>query len=146
MTEDVKKRIVSQNENKWPVLSKWVRAKKDPQRALQGAEEFVKFRVSAVGLEVYGDTGKEWTLTQHHQGFINKADDIGADGRVTIDIVNPGPLALPSGGPFSWLFKGSSGATPARQIWPNDQQGVQIALPVASRWLEALVKRIEGSL
>lgn len=147
LAEDAKRRITTQNDGQWPTLSKWVKAKKDPERALQGAEAFVKFRVRDGQGEVYGETGQDWTLTQHHLGFENvtKSTEI-IDGKIEIDIVNPGPLGLGTNArQFSWSPNGHIGHTPARQIWANDAQAQKIVLPIASHWLQkVLTDALEG--
>lgn len=141
LADDAKRRIKSQNNGQWAAVSKWIRAKKDPDRVLEGAEAFVKFRVRDGQGEVYGDTQQDWTLTQHHEGFENKtrASEV-IDGKIEIDIVNPGPLGLGSNArTFAWSPNGKIGHTPARQIWADDAQTTKIVLPIASRWLQKVV-------
>lgn len=141
LAEDAKARIKSQNQGQWAQMSKWIRAKKDPQRVLEGAEAFVKWRVRAGQGEVYGETEQDWTLTQHHEGFENKTREGEIlDGKIEIDIVNPGPLGLGSNArTFGWSPNGHIGHTPARQIWASDEQAQKIVLPIASRWLQKVV-------
>lgn len=140
---DVQERIISQDKGAWAEASKWIRAKKDPPRPLFGAEKFVKYKASPARFELYGDTGEDWTLTQHHEGFINKQDHE-IDGRIVIDIINPGPLGLKENATkFSWVpEKGTTDKTPARKIWPDEKESQAITLPIASHWLQALVQRV----
>lgn len=143
LIEDTRNRIRSQDEGKWAKMSKWTKAKKNPERVLQGAEEFVKFKlVGQTGAQLYGDTGKDWTLTQHHEGFENEENHKEGD-KVVIDIINPGPLGLGSvpDGKFSWVPKRGAGRTPARKIWPTEGEAFTVVSPIASRWLEVLVQK-----
>jgi hypothetical protein len=143
--KNVQDRIESQNDGKWAHASKW--KKGTDHKVLEGAGKYVKYSASKEGMNLYGETPGEWTLTQHHEGFLNEAE-IEHDGRVTIDIVNPGPLGLSAGTTkFSWVPKGlSPDKTPARQIWPTEEEAVSIITPVYSRWLQATVNRaVEGS-
>lgn len=145
--KDVQDRIASQDEGKWAGASKWIQAKKNATRVLEGAEAFVKYDADAKGVSVYGDTGAEWTLTQHDEGFENEPE-IEADGRIEIDIVNPGPLGLGTGTTkFSWIPRGiAPDKTPARKIWPTEAEAVAIITPIYSRWLQATLNRaVEGS-
>lgn len=142
LVDDVRNRITTQDGGRWADLSKWVKAKKTVFRALQGTEQYVKWKQSGDGMVVYGDMPSDWTFTQHHDGFENK-EDHKANGRITIDIVNPGPLGRKSAGPFSWIPTGETFRTPARQIWPTNEQARTIVLPIASRWLESVVNRAE---
>lgn len=140
--ENVVHRIATQDGGTWPELSKWGRAKKGINIALKGAEKFVKWKADAQHGVVYDETGEEWTLTQHHHGFANKPEA----GRIEIDVIDPGPLGLTSlpDGKFSWIAK-RSGDTPARKIWPADREEVEIVLPIASRWLEKVVREALAS-
>lgn len=145
---DVQTRIKTQDNGSWAHMSKWVAAKKNPQRVLEGAERFVKYRIVGGELQVYGETDGEWTLTQHHEGFENK-EDHKEDDRIVIDIVNPGPLGLTTvpNGKFSWVPKDAAHRTPARKIWPSEAEVDKITLPIASRWLQKLVTDIlKGSV
>lgn len=148
LQEDVQKRIKTQDQGRWAAMSKWVKAKKNPDRVLQGAEEFVKVKYNNDEMTVYGETDGNWTLTQHHEGFENKEDHKQGD-RIEIDIVNPGPLGLASlpNGKFSWVPKGTPGHTPARKIWPDEGDTRRIVLPIASRWLQVTAeKALRGSV
>lgn len=134
--KNVQDRISSQDEGRWAQASKWHKAKKgDAARILEGAGSFVKFKASGERLDVIGETGQDWTLTQHHEGFENEE----TPGRVTIDIVNPSPLGLGGGTrEFSWI-DGATGKTAARKIWPDGGEAYAISQPIASKWLEKVV-------
>jgi hypothetical protein len=137
---NVRKRIQTQDDGSWQEVSKWVRAKKGVDVPLKGADRFVHWRASEQEGQVYAETDGDWTLTQHHQGFVNKEADIGNDGRIEIDIIDPSPLGLTSPGKFSWIAKKGPGHTPARKIWPDDNEIREITLPISSKWLERVVQ------
>lgn len=141
LTENVKKRISSQDEGRWEKASKWILAKKSVDRPLLGAEKYVKYRFSTGKLQIYGDTGADWTLSQHDQGFENK-EDHRVGGRIEIDIINPGPLGITKAGPFSWAAKGETHKTPARKIWPTGEEAKVVIQPIASHWLQAVAQRV----
>lgn len=142
LVADTQKRIISQDQGRWAGLSKWALAKKAAERPLQGAEKFVKSRIAGNKLEIYGDTGANWTLTQHDQGFENKEDHREGD-RIIIDIVNPSPLGITKAGPFSWVpEKGEVFKTPARKIWATGEEAKVIVMPIASHWLEAVAQKV----
>lgn len=145
LVNDVRERIQTQDKGRWEAVSKWVRAKKTVLRPLQGAENFVKWKFSGRGMVVYGDMPSDWTLTQHHEGFTNKENNV-KDGRVEINVINPGPLGLSRPGKFSWVPKGEPAQTPARKIWPLPAEARAIVLPLASRWLESIVNRVASEM
>lgn len=140
----VQQRIRNQNEGTWPELSKWIRAKKASAKVpLEGADKFVKFKANGVQVIVYGDTGKEWTLSQHDEGFENDPHDKAWTGgdEFEIEIEDPAPLSL-SGGTrrYKWKETGREiGPTPARQIWDTYPQASEWMLPIVSRWAEITV-------
>jgi hypothetical protein len=138
---DVQHRISSQDGGRWATASKWTQARTGRQRVLAGAEKFVRTRVTGARMVLYGDTGGDWTLTQHHFGFENKQNrEIG--GRIQINVVDPGPLGLSLGtAKFSWA-PGNSGKTPARRIWPDEAQAELIARPRFEAFLHNLVEGI----
>lgn len=140
LSEKVKRRIETQDDGQWAPLSKWIKAKKSPERALQGAEEFIKFRFDEAELSVYGEMPADWTLTQHDEGFDNKEDHKVGEA-IVIEIVDPSPLGLASvpNGIFSWVPKGTPGHTPARRIWLDEEEVVVIVEPIAERWMQATV-------
>lgn len=148
LQKDVQDRIESQDDGKWAHASKWIQAKKGTDhKILEGAGRYVKYSATKDALTVYGETPGEWTLSMHHEGFLNESE-IEHDGRVTIDIVNPGPLGLsPGATKFSWIPKNvTPDKTPARKIWPSEEEAVSIITPVYSRWLQATVNRaVEGT-
>jgi len=141
---DVENRIATQDNGRWAQASKWTLAKRgDMHKILSGLEDVVKWKAYGGKLVIYGDTGNPaWTLTQHHQGFeSHERSGEEVDGRITIDIVNPGPLSLGKTGTFSWTPGRTGGHVPARKIWPDDSDARVIVLPIASRWLQAMVVR-----
>ena len=139
--DDITKRIVSQDEGRWAQPSKWVRAKKSTDRALAGIEKYLHSKATDVSLEVYAQTDGEWSFTQHDQGFENLENNQVGE-RIQIDVVNPGPLGLPSAGPFSWIPRNGSGRTPARKIWPTEDDARRIAQPIFSRWVETQINNL----
>lgn len=143
LVDDVRERITSEDQGRWAAVSKWVRAKKNVLRALQGTEQYVKWKIQGDKMIVYGDMPGDWTFTQHHEGFENKQNNVNRWGGITIDVVNPGPLGLSKPGPFSWMPGLEEHHTPARKIWPSDKDARDIVLPLASRWLESVVNRVE---
>lgn len=130
----------------WQGPSKWLRAKKNANKALEGAERFVKMRVFSNRAEVYGQTDGEWTLTEHHEGFANKIEGVKdrRDGeRIVIDIVNPSALRLKRSGEFSWKPR-HAGETPPRKIWPDAAEVSALTTPIASRWLRKVINSTPG--
>lgn len=146
VANNVKQRIKSADGGTWILPSKWIRAKKDVSKALIGADRFVKWRASPQNAVIYGETGSDWTLSQHDKGFVNKleSEQDRKDGdRVVISILNPAPLGLKSSGDFR--FKPSRpGITPARKIWPTPAEVGPIIVPIASRWLRKTVLEVSG--
>lgn len=149
LTDDVKRRIASQDNGNWETLSKWSLSRRPAEQPLQGIDKFVKYRASQDGLTIYGDTGSDWTLSQHDQGFTNDTshDKRTSEGKIEISIVNPGPLGLGSNATtFAWSPTGNVGKTPARKIWATSDEASKITYTVASRWLEAIVKQAMGDV
>jgi len=145
----VQDRIESQDNGTWAANSKWVQAKKGTAyKTLEGAGRFVKYKADGKSMTLYGDTGSDWTLSMHDKGFENAVEQIGADGRIEIDIVDPGPLGLSAGSSkFSWIPKSiTPDHTPARKIWDTETEVISITSPIFSRWLQATVNRaIDGA-
>lgn len=146
VVENIRARIRTQDEGKWAAMSKWTRAQRNPQRILQDTEQYVKWKMDGNKLLIFGEMPGDWTFTQHHEGFENVMDKQ-EDGKVVVEITNPGPLGLGSvpDGKFSWVPKHGAGRTPARKIWPTDEETKVIVLPIASRWLEMVVKKVVGN-
>lgn len=158
---DVKRRIISQNDGTWAPASKWLKAKTGGTRVLDGAEKYVKARISQKQLAIVS-TARGWSLSDHDQGFTNKlvgpGDSLDKDGRVELTIRDPRPLNLytelrkkrdgtsvPRSTTFA--FKPTrAGVTPARQIWPTAEQAIKLGHPIASRWLTEIVKKAGGSV
>lgn len=140
----VQDRIESEDNGTWIANSKWVQAKKGlAYKTLEGAGRFVKYKADGKMMTLYGDTGADWTLSMHDKGFENAVEQIGADGRIEIDIVDPGPLGLSAGSSkFSWIPKSiTPDKTPARKIWDTETEVVSITTPIYSRWLQATINR-----
>jgi hypothetical protein len=139
--DDITKRITTQDDGHWASPSKWVRAKKNTDRALAGIEKYLHSKATNSNLQVYAQTDGEWSFTQHDQGFENIENNQQGD-RIVIDVVNPGPLGLPAAGEFSWIPHNGSGRTPARKIWPTAEDARAIANPIFSRWVEAQINKL----
>jgi hypothetical protein len=144
--ESAEQRIKTKNEGQWAKASKWILAKRGIQHEiLEGAEKFVYARASATGLVVGGDTGKDWTLSQHDEGFVNNPrDEAWKGGHWEIELRDASPLGLPPGtSKFVWGFGNGNLAldekTPARKIWDSQEEVVAKAEPYAAKWLQALV-------
>ena len=158
---DVKHRIISQDDGKWAPASKWLRAKKATSRVLDGAERYVRARISKNKLSIVS-TARGWTLTQHHDGFTNALvspkDKFDEFGRVVIPVKDPRPLNLyaemrkardGSVKPRSTTFHFKAvkpGKTPARKIWPTADEAIRLGSPIASRWLTKIVRDVGGTL
>lgn len=140
ITEDTKNRIRSQDSGRWAAASKWTQAKTGQERVLLGIEKYLQMKATATTLQVYADTDGEWTFTQHDQGFENKQDHFDGE-KIEIEIEDPGPLGLSAlpGGVFAWSPKNGAGRTPARKIWPTDEEVNAMVQPIASRWLQAQI-------
>lgn len=146
LASDVQRRIATQNDGQWEGLSKWSMAKKNAPQPLFGAGEYVKWRSFPDRVEIYGDMPEEWTLTQHHEGFDNqtKGSEV-FDGKIVIDIVNPGPLGLGSDAQtFAWSPTGRIAHTPARQIWPDEKIATAKVNDISFQWLKAVVAKALG--
>lgn len=153
LVEDVKTRIIRRDNGSWAPASKWARAKTGYSfPTLLGAEKYVRLSIRSKGAAVVAQTPKEWTLTQHHEGFENKLYNDGEEtdehGRVTLKIKDAGPLNLyqefkrKTNQPIATVFKfvpQKPGHTPARKIWPGLSEIEQVAQPVASRWLKQVL-------
>jgi hypothetical protein len=153
LVDNVKSRIISRDGGTWAGASKWARAKTGQNfPTLLGAEKYVRMSVSGTTLKVFGQTGKSWTLTQHHEGFQNELSSADEErdsaGRIVLQIKDPVPLNLyaeyrkkrdgsvvPRASVFCFVPK-RAGQTPARRIWPTEAEANEIAQPIGSRWLE----------
>lgn len=161
LVADVKKRIITSNTGTWAPASKWLRAKTGQSKVLLGAEKYVRASITRAALKIVGRSGK-WTLTQHHEGFVNKLADPSErrdqHGRVVLKIKDPDAINLyrelrktregkvvPRASVFAFIPK-KAGITPARQIWPTQDQADALTRPVFSRWLNGLVKQVGGAL
>lgn len=151
----VRKRIQSQDEGRWPLASKWVRAKKGTDKALFNAERYVKVKVVTGKVSVYGQTGQDWTLTQHDQGFTNELigkDDKTDGGKVVLTIRDPsalgqGLLNLKRGKVQSSKFEFTprrAGITPRRKIWSTDAEVKSRVDPMSSRWARKVISEVQG--
>lgn len=158
---DVKHRIISQDDGKWAPASKWLKAKTGQSRVLDGMEKYVKARISATQLAIVS-TAIGWSLSMHDQGFENKLvgprESLDGHGRVELKIKDGRPLNLyvelkrkrdgstvPRSQTFAFVPK-KPGHTPARKIWPTADEAVRLGNPIASRWLNQIVKAAGGSL
>jgi hypothetical protein len=141
---DVAERIKTADGGKWAPPSKWTRAKKGVNKALAGAEAYVKFRVRTNKMHVYADA--PYSLSLHHRGFQNallgKKEKI-VKGRLAINIINPAPLGLKKAGPFYFIPR-KAGITPPRRIWTSEGEQVKIGGPIMSRWLKNVVESTPG--
>lgn len=121
---------------RWVHNSKWIDAKKGRgHRPLHTLAPLIRPTMTSKmrGRVAFHSPGN-WTLTQHHQGFTKEAH-----GReVEINIVDPSPLGLSRGtDKFKFLWKNDS-KTPARRIWPTEQQANNIAGSLLLRWAIAV--------
>jgi hypothetical protein len=151
LVENVKRRMVTSDDGRWAPGSKWLRAKTGQNKVLLGQEKYVRFRIAGGTLKILGKGGK-WTLTQHHEGFVNdlagSGEQFDEHGRVILKIKDGNPLNLyvqmrRSGlGQQSQVFMfvpKKVGKTPARKIWPTGEETAVIGQPIATRWLERVV-------
>lgn len=141
LRQDVKNRIISQNNGSWDPVSKWIRAKKNSRKPLVGVWRYVKNKsITGVGggkLYLLFESPGDWTLTQHHDGFVNKP----TGNRVTIPIVNPRPLGLKAGTKsFSFIDRRGS-VVPARKAWPSEDEALKIIIPEITPWFRDVVNR-----
>lgn len=140
----VKKRISSKNDGQWEPAGRFIRAKKGFDNVLDGADRYVYFRATDNSLVIGGDTGKDWTLSMHDEGFFaDPHDEAYKGGYSQIEIKDPAPLALPPGrAEFTWEGASAPQKVPARKIWDDDGEVVATLEPAATRWLQAIVDRI----
>lgn len=158
---DVKHRIISQDDGKWAPASKWLKAKSGQTRVLDGMEKYVQARISQKQLAIVS-TAIGWSLSMHDQGFENKLigpkESTDGHGRVELHIKDGRPLNLYvemkkkrdgsnsiRSQTFAFVPK-RPGHTPARKIWPTAEEAVRLGNPIASRWLNQIVKAAGGSL
>ena len=137
LRDDVKKRIATKDGGSWAPISKWGRAK-GKNRALSGAGVFVKARVVGQQGQVYAETpqnkeGQNWSLTQHHKGFVN---DVRPGSIVIIPLKRPGALGLPRNRRTFAFIERRAGKTPARKIWPGRDQAFALMRPLTLKWLK----------
>lgn len=154
LVQNVKNRIRSSDNGAWAPASKWLRAKTGQSKVLKGTEKYVKMTVTPEALTVGGDA-PGWTLSAHHSGFENQpaspAEERDEHGRVIIPLKDPSALNLyteyrktragktvPRASVFAFVPL-RPGHTPARKIWPTQGETEQIAIPIASRWLQKVV-------
>lgn len=167
LVANVKRRIITSDEGRWALASKWLRAKTGQQKVLKGVEKYVRFTVSKDILNIVGKGGK-WSLTQHHEGFTNQlvgeTERRDSHGRVILKIKDGRPLNLytvirrnrRSRNPISRVGRieaqefrfvpHRAGHTPARKIWPTGQESETIVQPIAFKWLEKVVGETGGVL
>lgn len=141
--KNVKDRITTQDGGKWKSASKWIYAKKGTQKALQGAERYVVSKVTRTGIQI-GSDAPGFTLDQHDKGFRNKL--IGPNDRiegraVILRLARASALGLPSGKSEFHFVPQKPGQTPARKIWPTQEEAEAIGMPIASRWLKEALTR-----
>lgn len=146
LRQDVKNRIISEDGGSWESVSKWVRAKKNARKALSGTWKRVKTRtITGVGggkLFLFFESPGDWTLTQHHDGFVNQP----TGRRVNIPIVNPRPLNLKAGtSSFSFVDRNSS-KVPTRKIWPSENEAIGIIQPKVAPWFVDIINRTKAKL
>jgi hypothetical protein len=143
--KDVVARMDNQNGGTWAPLSHWGIAK-GKNKPLQGMSSKVKGVVKQnqalvqAELPPSRETGKAWSLTQHHKGFQNAPP---SGGVVTIRVQRPEALGIGRDRTrFSFIHR-RAGVTPGRKIWPSRIEAEKnIVMPVASRWLKQIVEKV----
>lgn len=159
LVADVKQRIITSDGGAWAPASKWLRAKSGQSKVLLGMEKYVRFRLSRGNLKILGKGGL-WTLTQHHEGFVNQlagaSEKFDIDGRVLIPIKDAEPLGLYAemrrgrmGGQRAQVFAfvpKRAGRTPARKVWTGGEEAAAMCQPIASRWLERIVEDAKAAM
>ena len=128
---DVKQRLATEDGGRWAKPSKWIKAKKNSRKVLNGLQSRIRSKYTQQALNIYFDSPGEWTLTQHHDGF-TKLPEL---RNVTIPIKNPRPLGLSRGSKWFRFFHGKPSVVPARKVWPSEAEAVAIVTPVASAWI-----------
>jgi hypothetical protein len=131
LKQDVRTRLSSADGGRWAKPSKWIKAKKNSRKVLNGLGSRIRSRYTQRALSIYFDSPGEWTLTQHHDGF-TKLPEL---RNVTIPIKNPRPLGLSRGTKWFRFYHGKPSVTPARKVWPTEVEAEVIVAPIASRWI-----------
>lgn len=140
LVDDIRDRMDTRGHGSWAPPSKWILAKKNARAALAGQSKNVRFQAFPDKLVVFFSSPKQWTLTQHNDGFTVQPDG----SRVTIPLQNPSALSLPgSAKTFSFISRKPS-VVPARRSWPTEAEALaKINVPV-SLWIRKTLTGIPG--
>jgi hypothetical protein len=140
LQDDVRDRMDSRGGGSWAPPSKWILAKKNARVALAGQSRRVRFQTFPDKLVVFFDSPKDWTLTQHNDGFTVQPDG----SRVTIPLQNPAALGLSgSAKTFSFISRKPS-VVPARRSWPTEAEALSKINAPISMWVRKTVGSVPG--
>lgn len=138
LRDDIINRIETQDAGRWAPASKWVLAKKNTSKALQG--EGIRMQWNGMGPKMKVFSRAKYQMDDHHQGFTVPP----SGQRVTIQLKNPSALGLPANAKaFSFLSKRGSDV-PARKIWPTEAEVIGIVHPKVEPWIRGLLMKIPG--
>jgi hypothetical protein len=134
---NVRTRLATADGGRWAKPSRWIKAKKNSRKVLNGLGQRIRSRYTQQALNIYFESPGDWTLTQHHDGFT-----VPPEGRhVLIPIKNPRPLGLSSGTKWFTFFHGKPSVVPARKVWPSEVEAEAIVVPIASAWITKVLQR-----
>ena len=153
LRDDARNRITTQNNGKWPKLSKWTRAKTGRLKALITERGKIKFkRWGRSGVAVGHESGGDWSLDDHVKGFTRPA----VNKRVVIPLKAPRYLGIKDKD-YIVLPKGSPPTrTPSRNPYGTKRDMRAVFVPIVRVWMQEEVggrrigaginKRLRGSI
>jgi hypothetical protein len=147
LSRDVKDRIKTQDDGRWDPLSKWGQAKTGQSKALLGTEQYIHARSDKDTIRITGDA-PGWSFDDHNKGFTNQLvgpGDETSGQHVVLRLKSPEALGLKSSRSiFMFVPKPPPGKTPARKIWPTRAEATETMTPIAERWMERLLAKVQN--
>ncbi len=136
-----RKNITSQGKGSWRPLSKWTMAQTGRRKALITLRKFIgvkKASPRALRAAVVFRSPGNFTLTQHHFGFKDKA----TGGIVRLELKRPGALGLPSKVKSKTFVDKHSRDVPARPVWPSLSATLRMVRSEARKWRREVDRRL----
>ncbi len=133
--------IRTQGHGTWPPLSKWTRAQTGRRKALLAQipriTAILANRAALTAAVIFRSPG-DWTLTQHHRGFTERA----TNKVVKIPLKNPG-LIGERGITEKYFIDSKDTVVPRRPIWPEGAQLRRLMATAINRWRVAMDARLK---
>lgn len=126
--------------------SKWIRAKKGTNKALEGVDQRIELFMLGNGKAIVETTDPRFSLGMHAAGYTKPAGSGGPADRVfgnwvILPLKNPSALNPPVSNPFmyDWTRHSTPSKVPARDILPTDaDMGVE-GNKIAQKWAQDIV-------